>query len=311
LVQKKVPWHAIWGYGAHIKSTPGLLYVQKRSFQSSYPLDDIKHLLLVGGHTIQTATINRLLEKGSWLSFFDAHGTPLGTLRPFGGIGNEDISCLQTSVPSHRYVVEFAASSMRSRLLWLEELDSRHETGLFYRGEQDFLHQALHEVEFLVRIEEIRRIHSLSTTMYYEILSRLVPPELEFRRRTHRPHFDPINAMLSFGYALLFGNACVAVIGAHLDPDHGLLHQGGGGFIYDIIDPLKQSMVDSVVLDIAQNSKVSGKFELSQTRCVLGDDLISLLLERLYSTINQKMIDENVYSYLQSLHGGEFTMYYP
>lgn len=279
--------------------------------QSSYPLHDIEHLLLVGGHTIQTATINRLLERGSWISFFDTHGTPLGTLRPFGGAGNEEISCLQTSIPSHRYVVEFAASSMRSRLVWLEELDAKHPSGIFYRGEQDVLHQALQEVEFLVRIEEVRRIHSLSTKMYYEILSRIIPGELEFRRRTQRPHFDPINAMLSFGYALLFGNACVAIIGAHLDPDYGLLHQGGGGFVYDIIDPLKRSMVDSVVFDIAKNSQVSGKYELSQTRCVLGDDLISLLLEKLYTTINQKLIDENVYAYLQSLKGANFQVCYP
>jgi CRISPR-associated endonuclease Cas1 len=301
----KVPWHAIWGYGAHIKSTPGVLYVQKRSLQSSYPIDAIKHLLLVGGHTIQTATINRLLEKGASISFFDAHGTPLGTLRPFCMRKNEDIWCLQNSIPSHRFVVEFVRSSMKSRLLWLEELAESSSSGLFYRGEQDVLHQAQNEIEYLVRIEEIRRLHALSTDMYYEILSRLVPPELEYRRRTHRPHFDPVNAMLSFGYALLFGNACVAIIGANLNPDHGLLNQGAGGFVYDIIEPLKRTMVDSVVFDIARESLKSGDYELSQTRCVLGDDLISRLLDRLYTTIDQHIIDTNVYAYLQSLEEGE------
>ena len=307
----KVPWHAIWGYGAHIKSTPGLLYVQKHSQQLSYPIDEIRHLLLVGGHTIQTATINRLLEKGASISFFDAHGTPLGTLRPFGTRKNEEICCLQTSTPSHRFVVEFVRSSMKSRLLWLEELAESDPLGLFYRGEQDVLRQTKNEIEYLVRIEEIRRLHALSTDMYYEILSRLVPADLNYRRRTHRPHFDPINAMLSFGYALLFGNACVAIIGADLNPDYGLLNQGAGGFVYDIIEPLKRSMVDSVVFELALESLHPDDYELSQTRCVLGDDLISRLLDKLYTTIDQRIIDANVYAYLQSLErGGDFELLY-
>lgn len=301
----KVPWHAIWGYGAHIKSTPGLLYVQKRSQQSSYSLDGIDHLLLVGGHTIQTATINRLLEKRASISFFDAHGTPLGTLTPFGSSRNEETWCLQTSAPSHRYVTEFARSSIQSRLLWLEELDNTFESGLFYRGEHDFLVQAKSEIEYLVRIEEIRRLHMLTTDMYYEILSRMLPSELEYRRRTSRPHFDPVNAMLSFGYALLFGNACVAIIGARLNPDHGLLNQGAGGFVYDIIEPLKRTMIDSTVFELARESITPGDYELSQTRCVLSDDLISRLLERLYTTIDQRIIDANVYAYLTSLEKGE------
>ncbi len=305
----KIPWHAIWGYGAHIKSTPGLLYVQKRSQQSSYSIDAINHLLLVGGHTIQTATINRLLEKGGSISFFDAHGTPLGTLTPFGSNRNEETCCLQSSTPSHRYIIEFVRSSLQSRLLWLEELDTTLDSGLFYRGEHDFLIQARDEIEYLVRIEEIRRLHTLSTNMYYEILSRMLPSELEYRRRTKRPHFDPVNAMLSFGYALLFGNACVAIIGAHLNPDSGLLNQGAGGFVYDIIEPLKRTMVDSTVFELAKESITADDYELSQTRCVLSDELISRLLERLYTTIDQRIIDANVCAYLNSIEKGkEFSV---
>ena len=37
-------------------------------------------------------------------------------------------------------------------------------------------------------------------------------PDFGFRRRTIRPQSDPINAMLSFGYAMLFGNCCISII---------------------------------------------------------------------------------------------------
>ena len=80
------------------------------------------------------------------------------------------------------------------------------------------------------------------------------PWNLDFTRRTVRPQTDPVNAMLSFGYAMLFGNCCVSVIGARLDPDHGFMHDGKGSLVQDLIEPLKAGMVDSIVFQIARES---------------------------------------------------------
>jgi len=46
---------------------------------------------------------------------------------------------------------------------------------------------------------------------------------------------------------MLFGNCCVSLIGARLDPDFGLMHEGKGSLVQDLIDPLKAAMIDMVV----------------------------------------------------------------
>jgi CRISP-associated protein Cas1 len=46
-------------------------------------------------------------------------------------------------------------------------------------------------------------------------------------RRTRRPPRDPVNAALSYGYALLLGRALVAVRLAGLHPEVGFLHAEG------------------------------------------------------------------------------------
>ena len=87
--------------------------------------------------------------------------------------------------------------------------------------------------------------------MHYEILSRTTPPELVPPPRV-RPYNDPVNAMFSLGYAMLYGNCCVSTIGAHLNPDRGMLHEGAGSLVYDLIEPQKAMMVDRIVIRFAR-----------------------------------------------------------
>ncbi len=121
----------------------------------------------------------------------------------------------------------------------------------------------------------------------------MVPAELGYRRRTPRPNRDPVNAMFSLGYAMLFGNACVSVIGAHLSPDLGLLHEGAGSLVYDLIEPQKVAMVDRVVLAHA-GALVPEDYECGAVRCYLSDDCAGRLVEALHASVDQNRIDSQV-----------------
>ena len=181
-------------------------------------------------------------------------------------------------ISRHRYATEIARGSSRSRIIYLTEF-SGDDRNLFYEGELEFLHNSLEEMAYLVKLEEIRRLNRLVSDMYYEILSRRIPQDFEFRRRTLSPQLDPVNAMLSFGYSMLFGNCCVSVIGARLDPDLGFLNETRGSFVLDLIEPLKSRMVDAVVFDYARQFLITSDYEKELNRCMLSDDLISKLTE--------------------------------
>ena len=74
--------------------------------------------------------------------------------------------------------------------------------------------------------------------------------------------------MLSFGYAMLYGNCCVPVVGSRLDPDIGLMHDGRGSLIHDLIEPLKAEMIDPIVFHIAREDH-SNPVIIEQTPIVL------------------------------------------
>ncbi|HVP96679.1 CRISPR-associated endonuclease Cas1 [Methanoregula sp.] len=308
---RAIPWVAVYGFGAHIKSTQKNLTILSKGKVEEYPLDEVKNLLIVGGHHIHSTTITHLLRNGSYISFFEPDGTPLGILQPYGKRGNETLQRLQEEIPRYRLATAFAQVSLKSRLIAIEKLQEERGSTLLYEGELQILHNALHDLEYLVKLDEIRRLSDLTTHMYYEILSRDIPRDFDFRRRTVRPQCDPINAIFSFGYAMLFGNCCVSVIGARLDPDLGFLHEGSGSLILDLIGPFKATMIDPVVCKIARESLEPGDFEQSSSRCMLSDSLIVDLISAFRHSIDNQKLDLQVNNFLQAIQKKEdFTVMY-
>jgi CRISPR-associated protein Cas1 len=305
------PWLSISGFGTHIKSTQKKLIIQKKNTVEEYPLDSIKNLLIIGGHTISSSTISNLVKNGTFITFFEPDGNPIGIIRPFGDKSDTAIHRIQQTIPRHRYAIAVAQAAIKSRLFAIEHVQEVQNSPLFYEGEQQFLHASQEELEYLIKLDEIRRLHRLTTDMYYEIMSRNIPLDLGYRRRTIRPQSDPVNAMLSFGYAMLFGNCCVSLIGARLDPDSGLMHEGKGSLVQDLIEPLKADMIDQVIFQIARESLTFFDFEQTPGRCMLSDDLIKKLIGMLHSTINNKKIDELVYTLYNAMtNNNEFIIRY-
>jgi len=304
-----LPWVAVTGFGAHLKATPTRLVIQQKGKVDEIPLRRIPHLLVIGGHTLHSSVVTTLIKNGIPVSFFEADGTPAGVVRPYGDTRDTGMRTLQVNAPKHRYAVAIAKGSLSSRLLLLEKLEEVRGTPLFYEGELVFLHKASDELEYLIKLDEIRRLHRLTTDMYYEILSRSAPPELGFRRRAARPRQDPVNAMLSLGYAMLYGAAMVPVLASRLDPDLGFLHEGPGSLVHDLIDPFKPAMVDLPVLTIAAGGIAETGYELSADRCLLSDDLVVALQSVIKTTIAPPRINEQVEVLCGALcNGGAFTI---
>lgn len=289
-----VPWYLVSGFGAHIKATPRVLVVQRNGRTEEIPLEQVRHLLVMGGHTLHSSVIARLLSAGACISFFEADGEPLGVLRPFGDQADEFVHQAQRGAFAHTFALALARGGAQARILTAVRLQEEWGGPIFFEGELEILEKSLAEMEFMVRLEDIRRIHRLITDMYYEIISRTLPPELNFRRRSPRPRLDVVNTMLSYGYGMLYGNTCVAVIGADLDPDLGFLHKGKGALVYDLIDPFKPAMVDRIVLALARKGLSPEAYECGPSRCILSDSLMERLTESFRAAICQGTIDIQV-----------------
>lgn len=305
------PWVSVSGFGAHIKSTRKTLVIQKKNTVEEYPLGSVKHLLIVGGHSLSSVTVNQLIRQGICISFFEPDGTPVGSIRPYGEKYPSPLYEVQRDIPRQRNAIVVAQASIKSRVFAIEKAEEFSNARLLYEGELDILRKSHDEVAYLIKLDEIRRLHRLVSDMYYEIMARNLPPEWGFHRRTLRPQTDPVNAMLSFGYAMLFGTGYVATIGAGLDPDIGFMHDGNASLVNDLIEPLKAGMVDPIVFRIAKEVLKPVDFEISHDRCLLSDDLMKVMIGFFYTSINTEKVNQQVLNVKIAFQEmGEFRVQY-
>ena len=81
----------------------------------------------------------------------------------------------------------------------------------------------------------------------------------DMNNRNRRPPTDPVNALLSFGYAMLTRTFVTVLSGVGFDPYRGFYHQpryGRPALALDMMEPFRPLIVDSVVVTAINNGEV-------------------------------------------------------
>ncbi len=128
--------------------------------------------------------------------------------------------------------------------------------------------------------DSLRGIEGEGARAYWAVFDDLIRGDkltFNFTRRTKRPPLDPVNALLSFIYALLTNDYRSAVETVGLDPAVGFLHRerpGRPSLALDLMEELRPVLADRLALSMINRRQLSGKdFEDSVTGAVsLGDD---------------------------------------
>ncbi len=81
----------------------------------------------------------------------------------------------------------------------------------------------------------------------------------DFRKRNRRPPRDPVNALLSFAYAMLTREWTVTLSAVGFDPYRGFYHQprfGRPALSLDLMEPFRPLIADSVVITVLNNREI-------------------------------------------------------
>lgn len=100
---------------------------------------------------------------------------------------------------------------------------------------------------------QLRGWEGVSSKIYFETLNLFIPEALRFESRSQHPATDVLNAMLNYGYGLLYGKIEGALIKAGIDPYIGILHRDDYNrpvLVYDVIEKYR-IWVDYVVYNLA------------------------------------------------------------
>lgn len=114
---------------------------------------------------------------------------------------------------------------------------------------------------------------------YFAVFDHLIRQQREsfsFQKRSRRPPTDPMNALLSFLYALLLHDAASALNGVGLDPAVGFLHAdrpGRPSLALDLMEEFRSFLADRTALALVNLNQVKPSgFRKTETGAVEMDD---------------------------------------
>ncbi len=111
-------------------------------------------------------------------------------------------------------------------------------------------------------LDALRGVEGAAAAEAFRLWPALVDPGagLGFPGRTRQPPTDPVNALLSYAYAVVAGEATVAATAARLDPYVGFLHAerpGRPALALDLMEPLRAIVAERAVLRLVNRRMTS------------------------------------------------------
>ncbi|WP_199245416.1 type I-D CRISPR-associated endonuclease Cas1d [[Phormidium] sp. ETS-05] len=219
------------------------------------PLLMIDGLVVLGRATISPAAILELLERHIPVSFLSQNGRYLGTLEPELS-KNIFVRAAQWQAAGHSELAVGAVRGfVRGKLKNYRHILQRRE-----RENADLnladgiakLESAISPINATDNIDSLRGLEGAGSAAYFGCFNQLIRGDgFEFTARRRRPPTDPVNALLSFGYALLRHDVQGAVNTVGFDPYLGYLHYqryGRPSLALDLMEEFRPLVVDTIVL---------------------------------------------------------------
>lgn len=142
-------------------------------------------------------------------------------------------------------------------------------------------------------LDQLRGIEGSCARMYFGALSLLLPAEWNFVGRKRQPPPDPVNAMLSYGYTLLFYNIYSFVRARGLNPHVGYLHPlraGHPALVSDLVEEFRAIVVDNLVVRLVLSEQVRvTDFTMPNAvtpQCRMSDETRRLFIRQFEAKLN-------------------------
>ncbi|MGB9732269.1 CRISPR-associated endonuclease Cas1 [Calditerrivibrio nitroreducens] len=255
--------------GARLKVNGQRLFVQneKETF-TDIPLIHLRQIVIFGNATITPSAVSRLLTEGIFVSFLTMNGRFIGILLPpehsDGMIIKMQVKRSEDELFRLTLAKEIVSAKIHNSLALLlkkrrKKVDTEKEIAELKRVE-DTIQEA-------TSIKELLGLEGTASRVYFSVMNRIFDSEFQFDGRKKHPATDPLNAMLSFSYTLLYSICFSFLHVVGLDPYIGFYHEmrkGHASLASDLSEEFRSYICDSLVLRLV-NQKYFDKDAFTYT----------------------------------------------
>lgn len=264
--------------GATVGKTSSTLVVRNRDGElGRFRLIDVSQLVLCGNVQVTTQTVHLLCEAGVPIVYLSRGYWFYGVTHGINLRNAYDRAAQFEAARDPARCLHFAKQVVAAKVGNQRTLLRRNAVDLPDRVLDEFA-QVLRDVDIAAAMNQLLGNEGNGAAIYFRHFGRMLKPrdlstEWDFANRNRRPPRDPINAMLSFAYALLVKELTVAILAEGLDPWWGLYHRprhGRPALALDLMEEFRPLIADSAVLSAVNTGMVVAKdFRTTQAGCVM------------------------------------------
>ncbi len=263
------------------------------------PAIHVDQILVFGNAQITTQAMQFSLEKHIPIFLLSGKGRYYGVIDSFNTepVLLHSKQFLQASNPA--FCLQLSIAIVRgklanSRLILRRFARYRKMPALAQAAEQ--LTDIMRQLTQASQLDQLRGYEGYAARIYFQTFANCLGAHWQFNKRTKNPSTDPVNAMLSYGYTLLFYNVYTFLRARGLNPQVGYLHplrQGHPALASDMMEEFRAIIVDSVVFNIAFNDKLKpDDFLLPQQAgesCLMNQHARKFFIRQLEIKFNQQL----------------------
>lgn len=231
-------------------------------------LNEASQLVLMGNVYVTTPTLHELMRREIPICWYSYGGWFLGHSASTGHKNVELRTAQYKASFDEQIALRLARGWIAAKLINARTLARRN-----WRGDDkpEALTSALKKAADSARRansqSELLGIEGGGAAQYFSQFRHLIKDvtddethlRFDFTTRNRRPPADPVNALLSFAYAMLARAWTVTLASVGFDPYRGFYHQpryGRPALALDMMEPFRPLIADSVVLQVINNGEV-------------------------------------------------------
>jgi CRISPR-associated protein Cas1 len=143
------------------------------------------------------------------------------------------------------------------------------------------------------RRQDMLGLEGMAARSYFEALSAIMPEKYRFAGRSRNPAKDEFNALLNYGYGVLYSLVEKGCIIAGLDPYLGFLHSDSynkKSLVFDVIEMFRIYVDETVVYLFSRRMVKDEFFEPLEQGMGLSKDGKATLIEALSKTLEETVL---------------------
>ena len=254
------------------------------------PFSAISGIVIKGAASISSPVLIQCAQYGIPVSLLDYSGRLCSSVHAFSSdpsIREKQYHFFSLSQARLIAAKFFAGGKLRAQRRVLRNLRSNHPSEVLSVA----IHRisaALRKVEDCDSIPSLRGVEGASAVAYWSAWSEFIP---SFHGRGAHPAPDPVNAMLSFGYAILAHELSALAVSRKLDLTLSFLHESSGrypSFVWDLIEPCRPVFVDRLVFSGFRRRRysLSDVIRMEDGTVLLGSDSMKKFLSDFYASVS-------------------------